>query len=146
GALRLAPRSAAERPVATETPLAIPGMARLCGIGTVRATCERRAPAPFPPADALECWLDAAALNGPLTVRLRRPGDRFQPLGMGASMRLQDFLVNARVPRAARDRLPLVVRGNEVVWVVGQRIADWASVRADSGEVVRLCFEPAGGD
>ena len=59
----------------------------------------------------------------PLAVRFRRPGDRFRPPGLGGrSKKLQDYFVDRKVPRADRDRVPLVVDGDDrIVWVVGQR-------------------------
>src|SRR5579884_3813061 len=93
-------------------------------------------------ATAPECWLDAAAVGEHLMVRWRRPGDRFQPLGMAAEKRLQDFLVDAGVPRRARARLPLVVAERGIAWVVGQRIAHWARARPDSALLVHLTYEP----
>jgi tRNA(Ile)-lysidine synthase len=68
-----------------------------------------------------------------LVVRTRRPGDRLA----GRRKKIQDLLVDAKVPRRERDAWPLVVSGGEVVSVPG--IADapgWeGSVRAwkDSG-------------
>ncbi len=54
-----------------------------------------------------------------LEVRSRRPGDRLA----GRSKKVQDLLVDAKVPRAERDSWPLVVRptpdGEEVVAVPG---------------------------
>jgi tRNA(Ile)-lysidine synthase len=50
-----------------------------------------------------------------LVVRTRRPGDRLA----GRSKKVQDVLVDAKVPRAARDTWPLVVSGDEVVAVPG---------------------------
>ena len=50
-----------------------------------------------------------------LVVRTRRPGDRLA----GRSKKVQDVLVDAKVPRAARDSWPLVVSGDEVVAVPG---------------------------
>ena len=72
----------------------------------------------------------------------RRPGDRFQPLGMAEPKRLQDFLVDAGVPRAARAGLPLVVAERGIVWVVGQRIAHWARARPESHALTHLTFTP----
>jgi len=145
-ALRLRLRRAPDHTLAGEWALPVPGSVALPGIGTLRA---ERCPAPPPTALAAtpptECWLDAAAVAGPLWVRGRRPGDRFQPLGMAHEKRLQDFLVDARVPRAARARLPLVLTGERIAWVVGQRIADWARVRPDSTGALHLAFEPASG-
>jgi len=50
-----------------------------------------------------------------LVVRTRRPGDRLA----GRSKKVQDVLVDAKVPRADRDSWPLVVSGDEVVAVPG---------------------------
>jgi tRNA(Ile)-lysidine synthase len=50
-----------------------------------------------------------------LAVRGRRPGDRLA----GRSKKVQDLLVDAKVPRAERDGWPLVVAGDEVVAVPG---------------------------
>jgi tRNA(Ile)-lysidine synthase len=50
-----------------------------------------------------------------LVVRTRRPGDRLA----GRSKKVQDVLVDAKVPREARDTWPMVVSGDEVVVVPG---------------------------
>ncbi len=50
-----------------------------------------------------------------LEVRARRPGDRLA----GRRKKVQDLLVDAKVPQAERDRWPLVVSGDEVVAVPG---------------------------
>jgi len=50
-----------------------------------------------------------------LEVRGRRPGDRLA----GRRKKVQDLLVDAKVPRAERDRWPLVVSGDDVVAVAG---------------------------
>ena len=46
---------------------------------------------------------------------------------MKGSCKLQDILVDAKVPRSERDRIPLLVCDDEVIWVPGYRIArGWA--------------------
>jgi tRNA(Ile)-lysidine synthase len=50
-----------------------------------------------------------------LLVRTRRPGDRLA----GRSKKVQDVLVDAKVPRTERDGWPLVVSDGEVVAVPG---------------------------
>ena len=76
--------------------------------------------------DGLLAYLSAEAIAGGLTVRQRRPGDRFQPLGMAGEKKLQDFMVDEKIDRRLRDRVPLVVAGGRIAWVVGWRIAEWA--------------------
>jgi tRNA(Ile)-lysidine synthase len=58
-----------------------------------------------------------------LTVRTRRPGDRLA----GRTKKLQDVLVDAKVPRVERDEWPLVVGDEGVVAVPG--IVEDARVR-----------------
>ena len=59
-----------------------------------------------------------------LTLRPWRLGDRFRPLGLPGAKKLQDFFVDAKVPREERRRIPLLVAGERIAWVVGHRIAD----------------------
>jgi tRNA(Ile)-lysidine synthase len=59
-----------------------------------------------------------------VTVRNRRPGDRLQPLGAAGSRRLKQVLIDRRVPRRHRDRLPLLVVGGEIAWVPGVTVAE----------------------
>jgi tRNA(Ile)-lysidine synthase len=60
---------------------------------------------------------------GPLlTLRSRRPGDRFCPAGMrGKKKKLQDFFVDEKVPGRKRDTVPLLCSGDEILWVMGLR-------------------------
>ncbi|NLF23430.1 MAG: tRNA lysidine(34) synthetase TilS [Lentisphaerae bacterium] len=70
------------------------------------------------------CSLSAEAVGGrPLTVRGRRPGDRIAPLGMVGSKRIQDLLVDAKIPQNARDAIPLICCGETPVWIPGYRVA-----------------------
>ncbi|HEX9735604.1 MAG TPA: tRNA lysidine(34) synthetase TilS [Thermoanaerobaculia bacterium] len=59
-----------------------------------------------------------------IEVRNRRPGDRFTPLGCGHRRRLKDLLIDRRVPRRRRDRLPLLVVDGEIAWVPGVTVAE----------------------
>ena len=58
------------------------------------------------------------------TVRNRRPGDRFQPLGMTRAKKLKDFLIDRKIAAEVRDRLPLLVWKGEIVWVAGVEISE----------------------
>lgn len=69
-----------------------------------------------------EIRLDANRLPGPLAVRFRRPGDRIWPVGMEGSKKLQDILVDAKVPRTRRGRVPLLASGDELIAVLGHRV------------------------
>jgi tRNA(Ile)-lysidine synthase len=82
--------------------------------------------------------LSASAVPLPLTVRSRRPGDRFTPLGAPGRRSLQDLFVDRKVPRAERPAVPVVVDAEgRVVWVAEVAVADRCRVReAESGMVI----------
>ena len=91
-------------------------------------------------ADSFRARLSYDAVGGRLTVRARRPGDRFQPLGMGGQKKLQDFMVDAKVPRECRDRVPLLVAPRGIAWVAGCRIANWARIVGADERVLEMRF------
>ena len=47
---------------------------------------------------------------------------------MTGHKKLKDFLIDEKVPRAHRDRIPLLVTPRGIAWVPGHRIAHWARV------------------
>jgi tRNA(Ile)-lysidine synthase len=67
--------------------------------------------------------LYAALGSTPVTLRHVRPGDRVR------HGKLQDVLVNAKVPRPERARLPVLARGPEVLWVQGLRLTGRGAVQ-----------------
>jgi tRNA(Ile)-lysidine synthetase-like protein len=71
-----------------------------------------------------EAFLDAEKVGADLTVRSRRPGDRLRPLGLGGEKKLQDILVDAKVPAAERDGVPIICGPQWIIWVVGHCIEE----------------------
>lgn len=52
-------------------------------------------------------------------IRTRQPGDRIRPFGMTGGQKIQDYLVNRKIDEPWRDRIPMLCRENEVLWVAG---------------------------
>jgi tRNA(Ile)-lysidine synthetase-like protein len=75
-----------------------------------------------------------------LCVRWPRPGDRFRGLGAPGAKPLARFLADAGVPRDERSRVPLVLSGNEILWVAGVRPAESCRVHAGTRARLRLCL------
>jgi tRNA(Ile)-lysidine synthase len=111
-----------EYPVELETPILIP---------QAGAWLEARlldAPPPTLHAAPDCACIDADAVQGQLTVRNGRRGDRFQPLGMPAPKKLSDIFVDRKAPRAERWRLPLLCDAAGILWVPGYTIAARARI------------------
>jgi tRNA(Ile)-lysidine synthase len=49
-------------------------------------------------------------------------GDRFYPLGMKNSVKLKDFFISQKVPKEQRRRVPLLLSGQDIIWVIGYRM------------------------
>ena len=91
------------------------------------------------PENRFFAWLDGDRLEIPLAVRWRIAGERFKPAGMeGHMIKISDLMINIKLPERARSRWPLVVSGNEVVWIPGYRIADGYQAGSASRRVVLI--------
>jgi tRNA(Ile)-lysidine synthase len=83
--------------------------------------------------------VDARDIGSHLIVRRRRPGDRLHPLGAPGRRKVQDVLVDRKVPRDDRDLIPIVTtEKGQIVWVAGQVLAEPFRVTALTESVVVL--------
>lgn len=105
--------------------------------GLCRMTAEEWAPEPVLSGGMVQV-LNKDSLQGAV-LRTRRNGDRIRPLGAAGTKSLSDYLIDKKVPRPARDVLPLLARGNEVLWVVGVGISEEVRVTPDSAAVRVSC-------
>ncbi len=85
--------------------------------------------------DEKRALLNFASLEFPLTVRSRRPGDRYRPLGAPGTKKLKEILRAKRIPRAERDALPLFVSGKHIVWVPGLPVAERCRLKPSTSKV-----------
>ena len=85
-------------------------------------------------------YLDVGRIQGTLRVRPRTSrAERFVPFGMnGTEVLLEKFLLNRKVPAIFRDGYPLVSDDEGVLWVVGLRTAERASLAAGSRRILRI--------
>jgi tRNA(Ile)-lysidine synthase len=104
-----------------EVGLPVPGVTQVPEWGLEVAAEPVSLPSSFNPSQFDEL-LDADVLGSRVSIRQWRPGDRFEPLGSAGSKKLQDFFVDAGVPRRLRSGVPLLVARDRIAWVVGHRI------------------------
>jgi tRNA(Ile)-lysidine synthase len=92
-----------------------------------------------PAAGETKVAVDARRVSRGLHVRSRRPGDRLQPLGMTGRKKVQDVLVDRKVPREQRDRVPIITdESGQIVWVAGHALDEGFRVTPRTTTVVML--------
>jgi tRNA(Ile)-lysidine synthase len=79
---------------------------------------------------------------GELSVRAFRDGDRFHPLGMKNSVKLKDFFMSRKIPREERRLIPLLLSGDDIIWVIGHRIDERYKVDETTREVLQITARP----
>ena len=83
--------------------------------------------------------------SGRWEIRNRRPGDRLHPLGGPGMRRLKDLLIDRKVPRDRRDRIPLLLLDGANAWVPGVTIAEEFRLRGEREALVaEWVANPAG--
>lgn len=82
-------------------------------------------------------WVGRAGLY----LRTWRAGDRFTPIGMKGSRKVQDIFVDQKVPRALRERIPLLECRKQIIWIPGYRIAADVAVQTASARSLRVRLE-----
>lgn len=131
GVVRALP-PAGDAAAAEAVSLAVPGDVTVCGC---RVTARRGVgAAPRPHRVAIRA-------EAPLRVRGARPGDRLALPGGGRAS-VARLLAARGVPSALRSRVPVVLAGDRLVWVVGHRAAADAVVH-DGQDVIVLELEAA---
>ena len=102
---------------------------------------------PYEPGEPLDAGphtarfdLDRAAF--PLKARPLAPGDRFWPRGAPGPKKLQDFLVDAKIPRWLRPHLMAVESAGQIIWLPGLRTADPVKITPNTRNVLEIKVSP----
>ena len=83
-------------------------------------------------------FMDLERLRLPLRMRNFRPGDRFCPLGVKGSQKLKDFFIDHKVPKFERPKIPLLISGEMVTWIVGYRIDERVKVTEKTSKILKV--------
>ncbi len=151
--LRLAsaePEAGAPRRLAPRL-LAVPGTVAVEEANlTIAASVVRRSEweadgQPVDP-DGLAVALDAARTGMALVVRGRLPGDRMRPTGAPGSQKIQDLMVNRKIARLDRGRIPVITdEAGRIAWVVGLAVGEEFAVQPHTSDVLLLQATRSGG-
>lgn len=116
-----------------EKPLALSGATRIEEIGlTVYASLSETGDVQL---DSQIAVADLDALSSPLLVRSRRDGDSFR-LESGKQQKVKSLLIDSKIPRELRNRVPIFTTGGIIFWVGGVRRAAVALVTAETRRMI----------
>lgn len=128
---------------ATEKPAAV--RISKCGIYTFNGGKLRIRRLSAVPSDARGVgavrYADADKLFGnELYLRAREDGDIIKPCG-GGTKKLKKYLIDRRVDRIQRDRLPLLAAGSDVLWIAGLDISEHIRIDENTVRAVKITYE-----
>jgi len=123
-----------------EVELILPGRTRIEGIGKEVLVEEipRDDKIQEPMVSPDTAWFDYEEVRFPLKMRGFRPGDRFQPLGARGTQKVKEFFIDHKIPRFERERIPLLVSGGRIIWIVGYRIDDRVKVTDKTRRILKV--------
>jgi tRNA(Ile)-lysidine synthase len=84
-----------------------------------------------------ECF-DLDKIKLPLFVRLRRPGDRFIPLGQKTETKIGKFLTAQKVPADDRQKVLVITDSEKIIWLWPVRMGEQAKITDKTQNVLRL--------
>ena len=124
-----------------ERTVVVPGRTELPEIGQALEARLVGADAYTIPRETSRVAFDADELTAPLVVRARRRGERFVAFG-GSERRLKSLLIEAKVPRWDRARVPVIEAGGTIVWIGHLRRGAAGRVTARTRRVLELVLVP----
>ncbi|MGB0061719.1 tRNA lysidine(34) synthetase TilS [Candidatus Binatus sp.] len=117
----------------------------LDGITIVAAAGFKFEASTIPAADATMpdtlsvAMFDAAKIaDAGLVARSFRKGDRIHPVGMHGTRKVHDVFVDRKLPRASRERFPVVTLGDAIAWLPGLARADCALATNATETILRV--------
>lgn len=86
-------------------------------------------------------WFDYDTIKEGLLMRRRRPKDRICIDARGNTQKLSDCMINAKIPAAKRDQIPILASKSRVLWIAGMRMAEDCKVTQNTRLVLEVCAE-----
>jgi len=104
----------------------------------IRYRINQCAPGPRPYRLPFQEQFDADRIGQVIVLRHWRRGDRFQPIGMSQTVKLQDLFTNAKVSATEKRRRVLACNAQGIVfWVQGLRIGEMAKINSDTRSILQ---------
>jgi len=88
--------------------------------------------------DQTRAFLDLGKLKFPLLIRNRRKGDRYQPLGAPGQKKLKEILRAKGIPLSERERRPVFLSGDKIVWILGLPVSEKFRVEEGTSDIFEI--------
>ena len=85
-----------------------------------------------------QAYFDYQLVGEQITLRRKKPGDKFIPLGMNDFQKLKKFFIDKKVPQKIRDNVPVVATSDQIIWIVGYRMDERVRVTKKTKQVLEL--------
>lgn len=85
-------------------------------------------------------YFDYDCIGGEIAVRNRRDGDRVKLIGLSGTKKLKDFFIDQKVPKEKRDKVPLLVFGDDIAWIAGYRRSRLAKITEKTKKVLKVQY------
>jgi tRNA(Ile)-lysidine synthase len=82
-------------------------------------------------------YFDVDKTSFPFIIRNYQHGESFKPLGMQGSQKISKYLINNKVPRENRAKIPVVISNDKIIWLAGFVIDDSVKVTPDTGKILK---------
>lgn len=86
-------------------------------------------------------YFDRDKIVGDLGVRNRKAGDRFVPFGMKGSKKIKDYFIDEKISRELRDKIPLIVDRESILWVVGYRTDEKYRIDNNTKNILKISYK-----
>jgi tRNA(Ile)-lysidine synthase len=105
---------------------------------TVEAKRLKPGSSPFAFDDDSRAFLDGKKVRFPIKIRNRREGDRYQPFGAPGQKKLKEIMRAKGIALEERDRRPVFVFGDEIIWILGFPVGEKCKIDDKSEEVIEI--------
>lgn len=85
-------------------------------------------------------WMDYDILKDNLSIRSRKPGDYMVIGEKGQKKKLKDLLIDMKIPREDRDKLVLLAKGPEILWIAGIRMSESCKITEATEKIIRVDY------
>ena len=83
-------------------------------------------------------WFDADKIAGMPTIRPRKSGDSFWPIGLAASKKIGKFLTGAHIDRQMRRSVCVVEDGEKIIWLAPLRTSEETKITPATKKILQI--------